>query len=93
MAVKLLSSEEISSIKLNLPEWQIVKNELIRKFEFENFVEAFAFLTKVAIIAESMCHHPELINVYSKVTIKLTTHDLGGISDLDIKLANKINRL
>ena len=61
--------------------------------KFANFIEAFAFMTKVAIIAEGMNHHPEWSNVYAQVKIQLTTHDLGGVSNLDLELAKQINSL
>ena len=93
MKTQLLKQEEILSIQENLPEWEVKGKKLIRKFNFSNFVEAFGFITKIAIIAESLNHHPEWSNVYSKVNIELTTHDLGGISDLDLKLAKEIDYL
>jgi 4a-hydroxytetrahydrobiopterin dehydratase len=82
-------TEEIAK----LTEWKVVDGKLNRAFEFDNFVSAFAFMTKVAIVAEKMDHHPELFNVYNRVVIDLTTHDVGGIGDLDIKLAKKIDDL
>jgi 4a-hydroxytetrahydrobiopterin dehydratase len=76
----------------NYPQgWHVKENYLIREFEFANFVEAFAFMTQIAHIAEAMNHHPEWSNIYNRVAIRLTTHDEGGISDKDIELANKIN--
>ncbi|MGV3491324.1 MAG: 4a-hydroxytetrahydrobiopterin dehydratase [Devosia sp.] len=62
-------------------------------FKFKTFSEAFAFMTRVALAAEKANHHPEWSNVYNKVTITLTTHDVGGLSDKDIALAEKIDRL
>lgn len=82
-------AEEISK----LTEWKIVDEKLNRVFEFDSFIDAFAFMTKVAIVAEKVNHHPELFNVYNRVVIDLTTHDAGGIGELDIKLAKKINDL
>jgi 4a-hydroxytetrahydrobiopterin dehydratase len=76
-----------------LTEWKVVDDKLNRAFKFASFIDAFAFMTKVAIIAEKMDHHPELFNVYNSVVIDLTTHDTGGISILDIDLAKKINAL
>lgn len=76
-----------------LTEWKIVNDKLNRVFEFDNFVDAFAFMTKIAIVAEKMDHHPELFNVYNRVVIDLTTHDAGGIGALDIELAKKIDAL
>ena len=89
----LLSDEEMESIPSKLPKWEI-SNKLIRRIlNFPNFIEAFGFMTKVAIIAEKMDHHPDWTNEYSKLTIELTTHDLGGLSNLDIDLASSIDRL
>ena len=82
-------TEEIAK----LTDWQVVDTKLNRSFKFASFIDAFAFMTKVAIIAEKMDHHPELFNVYNNVVIDLTTHDTGGISMLDIDLAKKINAL
>jgi 4a-hydroxytetrahydrobiopterin dehydratase len=66
---------------------------LNQKFELKNFVQAFGFMTKVAMEAEKLNHHPEWFNVYNKVTIDLVTHDVNGISNYDIKLARIINGL
>jgi 4a-hydroxytetrahydrobiopterin dehydratase len=71
----------------------VQNGKLRRDFKFGNFVEAFGFLTQVAIHAEKMNHHPELYNVYNNVTIELVTHDVDGISDLDFTLAETINTL
>ena len=74
--------------------WTEENNQLVRTFEFENFQEAFAFMTWVALIAEKMDHHPDWSNVYNKVTIKLSTHDAGGvITDKDKALANSIDEI
>ena len=74
--------------------WTNDNNVLYKKFEFKNFSEAFAFMTRVAIEAEKMDHHPKWTNVYNKVEIWLTTHDAGNvITDKDTKLAEKIDGL
>lgn len=74
--------------------WQEQDNKLIRNFQFDNFITAFAFLTKVAILAEKHNHHPEIFNVYNRVTLKLSTHDAGDIvTDKDRKLAAAIDQL
>lgn len=62
-------------------------------FKFKTFSEAFSFMTRVALAAEKMGHHPEWSNVYNKVTITLTTHDAGGLTQKDVDLAEKIDRL
>lgn len=66
---------------------------LEKTFKFTNFVEAFGFMTRAAIHAEKLNHHPEWFNVYNRVEVKLTTHDTGGLSDLDVKLAGAMDKL
>ncbi|TWV99298.1 4a-hydroxytetrahydrobiopterin dehydratase [Chitinophaga pinensis] len=74
--------------------WEEKKNQLYRSFEFKDFKEAFAFMTKVALVAEKMDHHPNWTNVYNKVEIYLNTHDAGDvITDKDHKLAKAIDGL
>ncbi len=74
--------------------WEEKNNKLVRHFEFSDFTEAFAFLTRVAFAAEKDQHHPEIENVYNKVTLSLTTHDDGSkITDKDRSLAKKIDSL
>ena len=75
------------------PSW-IVDNKTIKKeFKFENFIDAFGFMSKVAILSEKMNHHPNWQNTYNKVKIELTTHDKGGITSNDTKLAESIDKL
>jgi 4a-hydroxytetrahydrobiopterin dehydratase len=88
-----MMNTEISAGIAALTDWQVVNGKLNRTFKFKDFVDAFAFMNKIAIIAEEMGHHPELFNVYNRVVIDLTTHDTGDISMLDIELAKKINSL
>ena len=75
--------------------WALVtdRDAITKNLEFKNFREAFAFMTGVALMAEKLDHHPEWSNVYKKVSITLTTHSTGGLSDLDVKLAQEIDRL
>ncbi|MGN7784074.1 4a-hydroxytetrahydrobiopterin dehydratase [Niabella sp. 22666] len=74
--------------------WQEEQNKLYRKFEFKNFSEAFAFMTRVALAAEKMDHHPEWKNVYNTVEVWLSTHDAGDVvTEKDHKLAQKIDGL
>lgn len=74
--------------------WNEVNGGLEKEFVFDNFIDAFGFLTKVAIIAEKANHHPEIFNVYNKVKLRLSTHDLGNIvSDYDKDLATQIDLL
>ena len=73
--------------------WKEENNKLYKKFEFKNFSEAFAFMTRVALAAEKMNHHPEWFNVYNKIKVDLVTHDAGGITQNDINLAKILNSL
>lgn len=74
--------------------WKEENNQLKRSFEFTNFIEAFAFMTKVAFVAEKMNHHPNWTNAYNKVEINLFTHDANdSVTDKDRKLANEIDKL
>ena len=79
----------------SLNGWEKVegRSAIFKAYKFKNFVEAFGFMTKVALIAERMDHHPEWFNVYNKVEVTLTTHSTGGVSDLDIKLATAMDAL
>jgi 4a-hydroxytetrahydrobiopterin dehydratase len=73
--------------------WEIKEGKLYTELKFSNFVAAFGFMTQVAIIAEKLNHHPEWSNVYNRVKIYLTTHDVNGISKLDFELAHAITKL
>lgn len=85
-------NRKISSIIVNM--WKEENNQLIGSFQFSNFIEAFGFMTRVAIIAEKMNHHPTWSNVYNKVNITLSTHDEGNIiTEKDRKLAAEIDKL
>lgn len=89
-----LSKVELDKELGKLKGWKIVNGKLNRTFEFDSFVQAFGFMTRVAMEAEKMNHHPEWFNVYNKVVIDLTTHDLGStISNYDVKLASVISKL
>ena len=88
MADKLTQEERIVALA-KLPEWKMVEDRdaIIRQFKFPNFNAAFAFMTKVAMLAEKIDHHPEWSNVYNRVEVILTTHDAKGITALDVKMA------
>lgn len=88
-----LSEQEIARAVAETPGWAVVAGKLHRELKFKDFVEAFAFMTSVALIAERMNHHPEWFNVYNRVVIDLMTHDVGGISALDVEFARKVNTL
>lgn len=83
------AENELSKIK----GWSFRSDGIEKEFEFKDFVEAFGFMTKVALSAEKVNHHPEWSNVYNKVHIRLTTHDAGGVTDKDFKLARKIDEV
>ena len=88
-----LSDADVTNKLDALPGWSLVAGKLHRDFKFASFVEAFGFMTSAAIEAEKMNHHPEWFNVYSKVAVDLTTHDAGGITELDFALAERMNAL
>lgn len=90
---KLLSKNELSKELKKLSGWKVEKGKLHREFKFGSFVEAFGFMTSVALEAEAMNHHPDWFNVYDVVRVDLMTHDLGGIGTFDVELARKMNRL
>jgi 4a-hydroxytetrahydrobiopterin dehydratase len=93
MAVKKLTDTELNANLAELSGWTIEDGKLHKQFQFNSFVEAFGFMASVALVAESMNHHPEWFNVYNRVTIDLMTHDADGISALDFELAKKVDEL
>jgi 4a-hydroxytetrahydrobiopterin dehydratase len=88
--VQKLSEAEVRARLSEIQGWQLVDGKLQKMFTFGSFVQAFGFMSSVALLAEAMNHHPEWSNVYSRVTIALNTHDVSGISELDFVLAKKI---
>ncbi len=93
MTVVPLTAEQISALAGELPQWSLVDGKLHRELRFADFNEAFGFMTRVALIAETMGHHPEWFNVWNRVVIDLTTHDAGGLSTLDLELAQRIDAM
>ena len=94
MAIKLINSDKEKAIKeLSENGWhyQSDRDAVSKTFEFVDFIAAFSWMTKVAIWAEKMNHHPEWSNVYRKVDVVLTTHDCNGLSDLDLRMAKKMD--
>ena len=91
--IEKLTDEALAVVLEGLPGWVLRDTKLHRVLTFADFVEAFGFMTQVALVAERMNHHPEWCNVYKTLAISLTTHDAGGISHRDIELAPAINRL
>ena len=88
-----LSEAEVVNRLPDVRGWEFMDGKLSRTFLFDSFVNAFGFMASVALTAEAMNHHPEWSNVYNRVTISLTTHDVGGISDLDFTLAQRIDKI
>jgi 4a-hydroxytetrahydrobiopterin dehydratase len=86
--------EQIAMVIGELPGWQVAGGESIsRSFKFKDHIEAMGFVTRVAMIAETMDHHPDLRIVYNTVDIRLSTHDAGGVTEKDVQLAGRINAL
>ena len=94
MIAKLTEAERAEALEA-LSQWIVVegRDAITREVKFKDFNAAFAFMTRVALMAERMDHHPEWFNVYNRVEITLTTHDAGGLSERDIKLAQFIDRI
>lgn len=88
-----MSSEEVSSALVSLPEWSISDGKLHRDYKFPDFAHAFGFMAAVATAAEKMDHHPDWTNVYNRVIVNLYTHDVGGITELDLKLAGIMEKV
>ena len=95
MPIPQLTEAERDEALAGLPDWQLREDRLaiVRSFRFADFSQAFAFMTRVALIAEKADHHPEWSNVYDRVEITLTTHDAGGLSRRDVAMAGAIDAL
>jgi 4a-hydroxytetrahydrobiopterin dehydratase len=93
MAANPLSPDQIEALLRELPAWSLVEGKLHRDLRFADFAAAFGFLVQVALAAEAMGHHPEWSNVWNRVSIDLTTHDAGGLTDLDARLAGRIEAI
>jgi len=94
MAQKL-SGEARKSAMTRLSGWSEVsgRDAITKKFVFKDFNQAFGFMTRAALVAEKMDHHPEWFNVYKTVEVTLSTHDAGGLTDLDVKLAEAMDKI
>ncbi len=88
-----LTDKEIEEQLSGLEGWEIVEGKLHKTFQFGSFVEAFGFMASVALVAESLNHHPEWFNVYNRVTIDLVTHDVDGISQNDFEFATRVQAI
>lgn len=93
MGLAKLSDEQIKKELVSLPDWSIVNGKLHKDFVFQDFIEAFGFMSKASMHIEKMNHHPEWFNVYNKLKVDLVTHDAGGITQNDINLARILNSL
>lgn len=87
MSRKKLTDSEIQKKLEDLNGWTIEDDKLHKEFQFKDFITAFGFMTQLALVAESMNHHPEWFNVYNRVTIDMSTHDADGITELDFNFA------
>src|SRR4030088_1321954 len=92
---QLLTGDARAAALAKIPGWSELKGRdaIERKFVFKDFSEAFGFMTRAAMVAEQLNHHPEWFNVYKTVDVTLSTHDAGGLTDLDIKLAQAMNHI
>jgi 4a-hydroxytetrahydrobiopterin dehydratase len=93
MARTKLDDAARSALRETLPAWELREDRIARTYKFATFVEAFGFMASVALVAERMNHHPEWRNVYGTVQVELTTHDVSGLSELDVKLARTMDEL
>jgi 4a-hydroxytetrahydrobiopterin dehydratase len=95
MTTTLLNSLERQTVHQEMPSWEFVDgiDAIHKNFIFKNFKEAFAFMTRVGDVAEEMNHHPEWFNVWNRVEIRLSTHDRGGLTQLDVNLAKRIDEI
>jgi 4a-hydroxytetrahydrobiopterin dehydratase len=92
MSATVLSTAEITQQLNQLNGWEVKDGKLHRQFQFADFAQAFGFMASMAVVSESMGHHPEWFNVYNKVHVDLTTHDAGGITQKDLAWATKANK-
>lgn len=92
-ARRVLVHEEIQDALSELDGWEVKEGKLRRTFTFDDFSQAFGFMTRAALAAEAMNHHPDWTNVWNRVEVSLSTHDLGGISTWDLELASTLDRL
>lgn len=90
---KALSDEQIQERMSTVPGWELTGSAISRVFRFPDFIRAFGFMASVAAIAQSLDHHPDWDNVYDRVSIRLSTHDAGGLTERDFEMARRINEL
>lgn len=93
MNVKLATKVQISEFLGVNPDWKLIENKLQNTYVFNDFIQAFGFMTQAAIIAEKQNHHPEWFNVYKTVRVDLSTHEAGGITEKDFLLAKAMDKI
>ena len=93
MTITRATEPEIQKAIAELGSWAIANGKLHREYRFRTFVQAFGFMTQVALLAERAAHHPEWFNVYNRVVVDLTTHEAGGITRKDLDLAREIEEI
>ncbi len=91
--ISLIDTNQLNNFLKKNTDWAVSHKSIKKEFKFDNFIEAFGFMSKVSLLSEKMDHHPNWQNTYNKVRIELTTHDMGGITTNDIKLAEAIDKL
>ncbi|MCS6986266.1 MAG: 4a-hydroxytetrahydrobiopterin dehydratase [Sphingomonadaceae bacterium] len=91
--VEKLTEAERAALETELPGWTVDGEQLRRTVRFRDFTEAFAFMTRVALVAERQDHHPEWTNVWNRVDIALSTHEAGGLTSRDVRLARAIDAI
>ena len=91
MSAQKLTEAQIAEHVARLDGWSVESGKLHRELQFDDFQQAFGFMARMALYAEAQQHHPEWLNVWNKVVIDLTTHDVGGLSDKDVAFAEAVN--
>lgn len=91
MSAQKLTDSQIAEHVARLDGWSVANGKLHRELQFDDFQQAFGFMTRMALYAEAHQHHPEWFNVWNKVVIDLTTHDVAGLSDKDVAFAEAVN--
>jgi 4a-hydroxytetrahydrobiopterin dehydratase len=90
---ELIDPDELEGLLKKLPEWDLENNSIVRMMEFDEFMEAIDFVNAVAEIAEEVGHHPDIDIRWCTITVRLTTHDAGGLTEADLDVAKKIDTL
>lgn len=91
--MKLYTDENINDVLNQLNNWKFKNNAIQKDFEFKDFSQALAFIVQIGVVAEKQNHHPEIKNVYNKVSLRLTTHDSNGVTEKDVKLAVAVDKI